>query len=61
LEKAVGGAPQLEGAAGLQALALQPDFRAADVAFDERSPLDESADAGARLGDVVERDFRPPG
>ena len=34
LQQPVGRAPQLEGAAGLQALALQPDRRAVDLALD---------------------------
>jgi hypothetical protein len=58
LQQAVGRAAQLEGPAGLQALALEPHTSAPNFAFDQRGPLDESADPGSGFDDVVERDFR---
>ena len=44
LQQPVGRAPQLERAAGLQALAFEPDARARDLAFDQRRALDQAGD-----------------
>ena len=49
LQQPVGRAAQLERAAGLQALAFQPDARAADFALDQRRSLDEPGDPLAPL------------
>jgi hypothetical protein len=52
LQQAVRGTSQLEGAPGLQTLALQPDAGATDFALDQRRPLDETVDALRGFDDV---------
>jgi hypothetical protein len=54
LQQTVGRAPELEGAARLQALALEPGADAANLAFDQRRTLDETFDPGGRITDVRE-------
>ena len=44
LEQPVARAPQLEGAAGLKALAFEPYFLPFDLGFDERRALDRAGD-----------------
>jgi len=56
LEEAVGRASELEGVAGLQALAFQPDSGTRDLAFDERRTLDQSRDALGRGDDIISGD-----
>jgi hypothetical protein len=56
LQEAVGRASQLERVAGLQALAFEPDSGAADLAFDQRRPLDEAGDSLRRGCDVIAGD-----
>ena len=53
LEQPVGRAPQLKCAAGLQALAFEPDSRRRDLAFDQRRSLDETLDPLRRFDDVL--------
>jgi hypothetical protein len=52
LKEAVGRAPQLESAAGLQALALKPDAGAVDFALNQRRAFDKAADAVCSVEDV---------
>ena len=59
LQQAVGGAPQLEGAARLQAFAFQPQASALERALDQRGLLDKTFDARASLDDVLARDLCP--
>ncbi|HWI75773.1 MAG TPA: hypothetical protein VNS53_01660, partial [Sphingomicrobium sp.] len=56
LEEPVGSPPQLERVAGLQAFAFEPDSGAADLAFDQRRPLDEAGDSLRRGCDVIAGD-----
>ena len=56
LQQPVGRAPQLEGAAGLQAFAFEPDAVALDLAFDQRRALDQTGDALGRFDDIVTGD-----
>ena len=56
LEQAVGRAAELEGAAGLQAFAFQPDADAVDFAFDQGRPLDLSRNPLGRIDNVIARD-----
>jgi len=58
LQKTVGGAPQLERAAGLKALAFQPEAMSLDLALDQRRALDQALDAGSRFQDVIGRKLR---
>jgi len=58
LQKPVGCTPQLECAAGLKTLALQPDWLPPDIALDQWSPLHESLDSRRRFDDVAQRQFR---
>lgn len=53
LEETVRRAPQLEGAAGLQALAFEPDASAVDFALDERRSLDEVLDPLGCIADIA--------
>jgi hypothetical protein len=45
LKQAVGRTAKLEGMAGLQILALEPQSRAADAAFHQRGSMDQVAEA----------------
>ena len=58
LQQAIGCAPQLECAAGLQAFAFEPDADALDPAFDERGSLDQAGDALGGFNHVVTRDIK---
>jgi hypothetical protein len=58
LEQPVRCSAKLEGMTGLQALALQPGARAADVAFDERRLLYEALNAVDGLNNVRSLDDR---
>jgi hypothetical protein len=58
LEKPVRRTPQFEGAAGLNALALQPDSPSVDLTFDERSSLNEAFDTRRRFRDIAGGDLR---
>jgi len=57
LEQAVGSPPELERPAGLEALALEPHARALDIAFEQRRPLNEIANSGRGVDDVLVRDL----
>src|SRR5947209_9001421 len=53
LEQPVGRTAELERAAGLKALALEPDACARDLAFDQRSALDQPVDSLSGGNDVI--------
>jgi hypothetical protein len=53
LQQAIGRAPQLESAAGLQAFAFEPNSGVADRAFDQRRLLDLTGDSRGRFNDVL--------
>jgi hypothetical protein len=57
LQQPVGRTPELERAAGLEAFALEPDAGAADLAFEQRSALDQSADPLRRCDNIAPRDL----
>jgi len=57
LEQAVGRTAELEGSAGLQALALQEDSNTADLIRDQRGAFDESRDARRGRNYVVYANF----
>ena len=57
LQQAIGRTPQLERAAGLQALAFEPDSRAFDLALNERRSFDQAGDPLRRLDDVITSDL----
>ena len=56
LQQAVGRPPQLERAAGLQALAFEPYASAAHIAFDQRRALDLTGDSRRRFDDIFAGD-----
>jgi len=58
LHEPVGGAAQLEGAAGLQALTFEPDRGAADPRGNQGRMLDRFVDAGGGGDDVFASDGR---
>jgi hypothetical protein len=49
LEEPIARAPQLEGPAGLEALALEPNFIPIRLGFDEWSAFDRSGDPLRRV------------
>ena len=57
LKQPVSSASQLKRAAGLEALAFQPDRRAVDLTLDERRPLDEPLNPLRRIEDVATADL----
>jgi len=57
LQEAVRSAPQLECASRLQALALEPDTRAIDLALQERRSLNETRDPLGCFSDVAAGDL----
>ena len=61
LQQTVGRAPQLEGTAGLQALAFKPQPNPAELAFNQGRAGHESIDPRRRIGHVLARDFMRSG
>jgi len=57
LQQAIGRASQLERAAGLQALAFEPDSRAFDLALNERRSFNQAGDPLRRRDDVIRTDL----
>ena len=58
LEQAIRGSAKLERAAGLKAFAFQPDSGAADLAFDERRPLNKVGNPVCRGDHIIASNLR---